>query len=175
MKNRYLENYSNTVKIKVEGKNINNYIKRLIKNKINIIKLIPISYKEVHIIIKYNDYKKLIKYNTIYKTSIINTYGKIKIKELLKKNSILIINMLIGLVLIIFLSNIIFSIDIIHEDKEIRELLKEELNKNGIKKYTFKKNYQTIEQIENNILNDNKDKLEWIEIKESIFLNTIFI
>ncbi len=167
MKNRYLENYSNTVKIKVEGKNINNYIKRLIKNKINIIKLIPISYKEVHIIIKYNDYKKLIKYNTIYKTSIINTYGKIKIKELLKKNSILIINMLIGLVLIIFLSNIIFSIDIIHEDKEIRELLKEELNKNGIKKYTFKKNYQTIEQIENKILNDNKDKLEWIEIKES--------
>ena len=167
MKNRYLENYRNTVKIKVEGKNINNYIKRLIKNKINIIKLIPISYKEVHIIIKYNDYKKLIKYNTIYKTSIINTYGKIKIKELLKKNSILIINMLIGLVLIIFLSNIIFSIDIIHEDKEIRELLKEELNKNGIKKYTFKKNYQTIEQIENKILNDNKDKLEWIEIKES--------
>ena len=167
MKNIYLENYSNTVKIKVEGKNINNYIKRLIKNKINIIKLIPISYKEVHIIIKYNDYKKLIKYNTIYKTSIINTYGKIKIKELLKKNSILIINMLIGLVLIIFLSNIIFSIDIIHEDKEIRELLKEELNKNGIKKYTFKKNYQTIEQIENKILNDNKDKLEWIEIKES--------
>ena len=43
MKNRYLENFDNIVKIKIEGKNINNYIKRLLKARINIIKLIPIA------------------------------------------------------------------------------------------------------------------------------------
>ena len=92
MKNRYLEKFDNIIKIKVEGKNINNFIKRLIKRKINIIKLIPISYKEVHIILKYKDYKELIKYKSIYKISIISTHGKLKTKELLKKNSILFIS-----------------------------------------------------------------------------------
>ena len=167
MKNRYLENFKNIVKIKVEGKNINNYIKRLIKSKINIIKLIPISYKEAHIILNYNDYKKLTKYRTIYKISIIDNYGKLKIKKTLKNNTILLISLLIGIFVIILLSNIVFSIDIIHEDKSIRKLIKNELKKNGIKKYSFKKNYKSLERIEDKILKDNKDKLEWIEINES--------
>ena len=167
MKNRYLEKFDNIIKIKVEGKNINNFIKRLIKRKINIIKLIPISYKEVHIILKYKDYKELIKYKSIYKISIISTHGKLKTKELLKKNSILLFSLLVGIIIIIILSNIIFSIEIIHEDKEIRKILKEELNKNEIKKYRFKKNHTKLEQIEDKILKNNKDKLEWIEIIES--------
>ena len=167
MKNKYLDNFDNIVKIKVEGKNINNYIKRLIKRKINIIKLIPISYKEAHIILKYKDYRELTKYKSIYKISIINTYGKLKIRKIVKKNQILIVSLLIGISIIITLSNIIFSIDIIHEDKEIRRLLKEELEKNGIKKYKFKKSFSKLEKIEDKILEENKDKLEWIEIKES--------
>ena len=61
MENRYLEKYNNIIKIKIEGKNIDNYIKRIIKKKINIIKLIPISYKEVHLIIKLSEYEKIIK------------------------------------------------------------------------------------------------------------------
>ena len=120
MKNRYLDNFDNIVKIKVEGRNINNFIKKIIKKKINIIKLIPISYKEVQIILKYNDYKKIVQMKTIYKVSIINSYGKLKIKRIIKNNLILYISIIIGLILIIILSNIIFSIDIIHEDKTIR-------------------------------------------------------
>ena len=167
MKNRYLDNFDNIVKIKVEGRNINNFIKKIIKKKINIIKLIPISYKEVQIILKYNDYKNIVKMKTIYKVSIINSYGKLKIKKIIKNNLILYISIIIGLILIIILSNIIFSIDIIHEDKTIRNLIKEELSKNGIKKYHFKKKYYELEKIEDIILNNNKDKLEWIEIKEN--------
>ena len=52
MKNRYLEKFDSIIKIKIEGKNINNYIKRLIKRKINIIKQIQISYKEDNLIVK---------------------------------------------------------------------------------------------------------------------------
>lgn len=167
MRNRYLEKINNIVKIKVEGKNINNYLKRLIKRKINIIRLIPISYKEVHIILNYNDYKKLTKYKSIYNISIIDTYGKLKLKRNLKDNYILIFFILIGLSIIILLSNIIFSIDIIHQDKDIQNLLKDELTNHGIKKYTFKKSYKTLESIEDKILESNKDKLEWIEIIES--------
>lgn len=167
MKNRYLEKFDSIIKIKIEGKNINNYIKRLIKRKINIIKLIPISYKEVHLIVKYQDYKKITKYKSTYKISIINTYGTLKMKKTLKKNTILISSLLIGFIIITILSNMIFSIDIIHQDKQIRTLVKKELEINGIKKYQFKKKYQDLEEIENKILKNNKDKLEWIEIIES--------
>lgn len=167
MRNRYIEKFDSIIKIKIEGKNINNYIKRLLKRKINIIRLIPISYKEVHLIIKYQEYQKIIKYKTTYKISIIDTYGTIKIKKNLKKNTILILAIILGLFLIITLSNLIFSIDIIHQDKEIRILLKQELELNGIKKYHFKKSYKELEKIEDKILKKNKDKLEWIEIIES--------
>ena len=167
MKNRYLEKFDSIIKLKIEGKNINNYIKRLIKRKINIIKLIPISYKEVHLIVKYQDYKKITKYKSTYKISIINTYGTLKMKKTLKKNTILISSLLIGFIIITILSNMIFSIDIIHQDKQIRTLVKKELEVNGIKKYQFKKKYQDLEEIENKILKNNQDKLEWIEIIES--------
>ncbi len=167
MKNRYLEKFDDIIKIKIEGKNINNYIKRILKRKINIIKLIPISYKETDIILKYSEYQKLIKYKSTYKISIINNYGKLKIKKTIKKNIILLIFFSMGIFMIILLSNTIFTIDIIHEDKEIRTLIKKELYNNGIKKYTFKKSYKKLEAIEDKILEKNKDKLEWIEIKEN--------
>ena len=37
MKNTFLNRFDNNIKILVEGKNINNYIKRIIKNNIEII------------------------------------------------------------------------------------------------------------------------------------------
>lgn len=167
MQNRITTKFDNIVKVKIEGININNYIRRLLKKKINIIKLIPISYKEVHLIITIKEYEKLIKYKSIYTITIIDRYGQAKLKVKFKKNLILLSALTLGLVLIILLSNVIFSIDIIHEDKEIRDLLKTSLANNGIKKYTLKKDYNTLEKIEENILNTNKDKLEWIEIIES--------
>ena len=167
MKNKYFEKFDSIIKIKITGINIDNYIRRIIKRKINIIKLIPVSHKEAHLILKYQDYQKLTKYNTIYKLSIIEEYGSIKIKNNIKKNTILLIFILISIFIIITLSKIIFSIDIIHSDKKIRTLISNELNKYGIKKYTFKKSYEQLEEIEDKILENNKDNLEWIEIEEN--------
>ena len=166
MKNKYFEKFDSIIKIKITGINIDNYIRRIIKRKINIIKLIPVSHKEAHLILKYQDYQKITKYNTIYKLSIIEEYGSIKIKNNIKKNTILLIFILISIFIIITLSKIIFSIDIIHSDKQIRTLISNELNKYGIKKYTFKKSYEQLEEIEDKILENNKDNLEWIEIEE---------
>ena len=165
MPNRNIKNnIDSIIKVKIEGKNINNYLKRIIKQNITIIRLTPISYKEVHILIKYSDYKKLTKYTSIYRISIIETYGFLKFKRIIKKNIYLIIFSIMGLLLIILLSNLTFSIDIIHQDKELRSLIKDELTKYGLKKYHFKKNYKELETIENSILKHNKNKLEWIEI-----------
>ena len=71
---------------------------------------------------------------------------------------------LLGIAITYILSNIVFNIEIIHSQKNIRELVQKELTKNGITKYRFKKNNEELRKIEGNILKENKETLEWIEI-----------
>jgi len=59
----------------------------------------------------------------------------------------------------------IFKIEVVHNDDEIRKLIMEELNKNNIKKFKLIKSYDYIEKVKQSILNNNKDKIEWIEIE----------
>jgi len=166
MRNTFIDKIESSVKVVIEGKNINNYIKRLIKEKINIINLKYINYNKVEIIIKYSDYLKLKDNRSIYKLKIIDKYGKIKFKDKIKNNYILLLSLIIGIFIIIFLSNIIFNIEIIHTNKDIIELIEKELKNYNIEKYEFKKSYNEIEKIEDKILENNKTKLEWIEIEE---------
>ena len=63
------------------------------------------------------------------------------------------------LILLFILSKMIFSIEVIHSNKDIRDLIYKELNYHGINTFTFKKDYHKLESIENKILSDNKDKL----------------
>ena len=156
--------FNNYIKIEIEGKNINNFIKRLISNKINIYKLDYLSYNKITIIIDYKDYKKIKKIKTIYRIKKIRNYGKLKILEIINKNKILLLSLFIGIVIIFILSNIIFNVEIIHTNKDVIKKVKEELNRYDLKKYKFKKNYEEIEKIEKKILDNNKDLIEWIEI-----------
>lgn len=166
MRNRYLERLDEQVKIKIVGRNIHNFLKRMMKRKIQMIQVIPISYREVHVILKYSEYKKLIQYRSIYEISILEARGRLKLKENIRKNYILLFWLVMGCFLIFFLSHVIFDVEVIHQDKEIRKLLIEELSHYGIHPYTLKKSYDQLEQIEDQILEENKDKLEWIEIIE---------
>lgn len=167
MKNTFFNKFNSIIKIKIEGRNINNFIKRIIKNNINIIKYIPISYKEAILIIRYEDYLKIKKIKTIYEITVISKYGRLKIKEKLKQNKYLLFFLIMGIILLYILSNIIFNIEVIHSSSEVKNLVYKELKENGIKKYIFKKSYEEIEKIEEKILEDNKDKIEWIEITET--------
>lgn len=164
MKNWLLNIFSSSIKIKVTGKNVNNFLRRLIKNNINIRRIIPISYKEVYIIIDYNDYVKITKYKSIYDIKIIRYYGILNIFRFIKKNNFIISFLILGIILINILSNVIFDIEVIHSNSNIIKLVKDELSYYGVKKYSFVKSYDQIEEIEDKILENNKDNLEWIEI-----------
>ena len=164
MKDKIFRIFSSSIKIKVTGRNVNNFIRRLVKSKINIVSVMPISYKEVDIIINYNDLEYINKIKSIYDIEIIRYYGKLNILRLLKKNIYIISFLLLGIGVIYFLSNIIFSIDIIHSNSKIVKLLENELNRYDIKKYSFVKDYNDIEKIEDKILENNKEDIEWIEI-----------
>lgn len=164
MKDKILKIFSSSIKIKVTGRNINNFLKRLINNNINIEKVIPISHKEIDLIINYQDLDKVLKLKTIYNIKIVRYYGKLRIIKRVKKDIFILSSLLISLLLIYTLSNIIFKVEVIHSNKNIIKLVTKELEDNGIKKYKFVKNYQEIEKIKNKILEDNKDTLEWLEI-----------
>ncbi len=164
MKDKIFRFFSSDVRIRVSGKNTNNFIKRLIRNKINIVKVIPVSYKEVDLIIDYNDYADVLKYKAIYDIKVIKYYGKLNILKFIKKNMYIFVFLIIGIITITILSNIIFKVEVIHSNNKLINSLIEELSNYGIKKYSFVKSYDEIEEIENKILENNKDKIEWLEI-----------
>lgn len=164
MKDKILKIFSSSIKIKVTGRNINIFLKRLINNNINIEKVIPISHKEIDLIINYQDLDKVLKLKTIYNIKIVRYYGKLRIIKRIKKDIFILSSLLISLLLIYTLSNVIFKVEVIHSNKNIIKLVTKELEDNGIKKYKFVKNYQEIEKIKNKILEENKDTLEWLEI-----------
>ena len=71
--------------------------------------------------------------------------------------------MLIGGILFLILSNLVVKINIIHENKEIRDIIAEELNEYGIKLLSFKKSYKELDIIRQKILDKYPDKLDWME------------
>lgn len=152
--------------ISVKGRNILRFLHKCKDNKINILNIKNISHKEVIIKINVKDYDKLLKIKSIYKLEIIDSSGILKFKELINKNKIFIITSFLGILFLILLSNIIFNVKIISSDNELNTKIIKELENYGIKKYSFKKSYNQIQKIKENISNEFKDTIEWIEITD---------
>ena len=165
MENLTGERLQNKIKIKVSGNNIERFIKRLYNNHIEILSLKYIDRKSIIMWIYLEDYDKVIKFKSIYKISKISYGGIVKVKKNLYKNRFIILSLLIGYILVLFLSNIIFEVQVVHSSKDIRNLVTKELNKYNVKKYSLKKTFKKLSEISNKILDDNKDKIEWIAIE----------
>jgi len=164
MKN-YLQNLLiSKVTLKILGSNKERLIKRLKNNNIEILNL---KYIDNGIIIKIykKDYEKLLSVKTIYEVSIINYNGLYNTKKRLLNNKYIIISVLICLIILYFLSNLIFDIDVITNDKSMKLKIEEELINNGISKYKLKKDYSELQKIKNNILSKYRNEIEWIEIE----------
>ena len=161
-----IEIFQSKISLNIKGKNINRFIKKLKNSKIDILKIQYKNKNEANIIINKKDYNKLKKVKSIYDITELEVFGLLKIKKNINKNKHLI--MIITLVSLLFVlsTKLIFKIEIIHSNKELRTILKHELKKEGIKKYSFKKNYKEINKIKTKILNNYKDKIEWLEIEE---------
>lgn len=149
------------IKIKITGKNPNYFLNELIKRNINIYHLSK-SNNYLIIIISYSDYLKLLEIKTTYKIKVIRKYGVPRIKELIKRYFYYILFFIIGIIINIILSNMIFNVEVIHPSKEIVNLVKKDLKELGIEKYKFKKNTKIIKE---KILLKEKDKIEWLEIE----------
>ena len=156
---------NNRVKIKIEGKNTDYFLKQLIRNNTNIYDIEKYDNKLL-LVVDYDIYEKIKEIKTTYKISIINYYGINKIINTFKKNLIFIIILLIGILINIFLSNIIFKVEVLHPNKNLVNIITKDLNELGLKKYRFKISNDKKEEIKEKLLNIEKDRLEWLEIEE---------
>lgn len=153
------------MQLKIEGKNIERFIKRLAFHNIELLKITHHSYKSVSILIYKRDYEKVMELKSIYDVTLEEIYGIIKIRKVLSLYRYLLIFGVLAVVLLIFLSNIIFEVEVIHTDGEVRKLLLHELQEYGIEPYHLKKSFQDIQKIKSDILEKYKDSIEWLEIE----------
>jgi len=153
----------NLIWIKIEG----NYYKILLKlNNIGINILDSKKQNDwVLLKIEYEDYLKIKKYLVSYKTTIHSKVGIDKYLDILKKYIVFIVASIIGIILLFFINNIIFKVDIKTNNESIKELLTEELKEQGLSRLRLKKSHKDIEKIVEKILKNNKETLKWLEIK----------
>ena len=164
MENVFLNRFNNIIVLSVKTKNVDRFLTNLYKLNIDIFKVDVVSYREIIVEIYEKDLNKVKKLSILNKIEVIDYKGIKDKKNKFKFNKTLIFSLCFGLSVLIFLSNIIFSIEVVHTSSEIRTFIMNELKENGIKTLQFKKSFSELEKIKNNILDNNKDKLEWLEI-----------
>lgn len=147
---------------------VNNNIRRFIdKCKKYNIELHSVNYIDKNkILVKINsdDYELVKRYNYYSEIEIYSKLGIDCYKEKIFKQRYFILLFIICLISMYFISNVILKINVIHSNKKIRELVKFELEEYGIKKFSYKKDFDELNKIKDQILEDNKDSLEWISI-----------
>lgn len=151
--------------VSIEGKNVYEFLKRIIKEGIEIKK---ITYKDIHhlfLLVSKEDYKILTKIKTSYKIKIKKAYGKALIKQFLKKHAVYLFSLCIAFFFLFFLTHIITEVEVIHTDKKLREALTETLEKEKIKKGCFTKSYEQVQEIKKKIMEKYKENIEWVEIE----------
>ena len=151
----------NKVRI-VVNENSNKFLNYLIYNKIYYDSLNK--YNEYFVLdVSYDDYLYI---RRRYKCHIVKYYGKKNIINIYENNKYVLLSLIISFMLLFLLCNTIFDIKINSDNKDIINIINNSLSDNGIDVYKRKVSFDKLNSIKNKILEDNKDTLEWIEIRE---------
>ena len=152
--------------IKIEGRRPNSLLSLLIILKIPFIKK-----KETkdYLILEIEEeyFQKIKKLAPTYEITILKRTGKAYLIHLYKTKKIFLYSTIFAFLVIILLTNIIFSVRVVETDKEIKDMILTDLRENGITRFRFKVSYKRKEAIREKILEKEKDYLEWWEIEEN--------
>lgn len=151
--------------IKIEGRRPNSLLSLLIILKIPFIKK-----KETkdYLILEIEEeyFQKIKKLAPTYEITILKRTGKAYLIHLYKTKKIFLYSTIFAFLVIILLTNIIFSVRVVETDKEIKDMILTDLRENGITRFKFKVSYKRKETIREKILEKEKAYLEWLEIEE---------
>lgn len=164
-KNSFIDKFKSKIVLRITGKNTERFIRKLSSNKIELLSIQYPKRNIVDITIYKDDYEKVMKLKSIYEIDIVDASGLIKIKNVFKVNKVLVLFLIVGISLLLLLTNTIFKVEVVHTSSEVRTILTNELKSYGMDVYTLKKNFREIEKIKKEILDKYPDKIEWLEIE----------
>ncbi len=165
MNRKFMSYFEGVVVIHVEGKKIERFLAYLYKLNIPLLNIKYVDRRNIIIKILNRDLDKVLNMKTTYEINVTNYEGKLKLREGFRKNLFLLSSLLIGYIFLLVLSNMIFDVEVIHSNANIRNLITEELKEHNIKRWSFKQNFKGIEKIKKEILVEYKDRIEWLEIE----------
>lgn len=149
--------------IEVELKQKNRFLLKCFKNRISVYDTMEDG-ESLFVKILEKDYKKVQKFWFVHVKKK-GTTGILKIKENLKKYHVIFLCLFCFVPTLYFFSHMIVSVEVIHSNQDIRELVLNALEDYGVKKNTWRKEYQELEKIKNSILDRYPESLEWMEIE----------
>src|SRR5574344_348593 len=149
------------LKISVYVYDEDNFLKQMWSINVNLTQIV---YKDKILTCNINT-KDLDKIRKYYHVNIIRNYSKNYLLIYLKKNIIGLISLVFGILLFVFLSNVIVDVNIQSDNTQIVNDLSKELDNYEIKRLTLKKNFYKIQEIKNKIKEKYNNQIEWIEIK----------
>ena len=152
--NKYID-----ITIKVYSKS--NFYKKLIEKNIDI-QILEESKNLIRCYIKPSDLKKIDKF---YDIKINKTFDLNTIKNYFKNNILKYICIIFGIFLYVIFTSTIVDVKINSNNNELVDKLNKSLDKYGIKRFTFKKNFEDINKIKNDLMIEYKNHIEWLEIK----------
>ncbi len=121
--------------------------------------------EEIYFKIYTENFEKIKKFLYTYEFKYHSLSGIYSIKEKVINNKLTLFFSLFSALLLLVFNNIIVDVEIMHESSELINILESELTSYDIKVLSFKKDYEELTKIKNNILNDYKDKIDWLEIE----------
>lgn len=165
MKNGFFDIFKSKVDVKIQGKNIDRFLHKLVHLKIQLLDVVYLRPNEVKVRVYAADYEKMQEIKTIYEMETLDSHGTLKFKKVLSTYRYLLFFMIFGCCFLFFLSRIIFEIEIVHTDKALRELLGKEMEAHGLSLYHFRRSYEELQTIKKDILEKHKTDIEWLEIE----------
>lgn len=143
---------------------LDRFIHKCMDNHLFLKDIIYIDQDNLRCLINLNDYKKIKSLNYYSDIKIISYDGLNGIMVYLKQNFYSLIIIFLCFILLDVLTSYILDVDVIHENKMIRDLVSSELDKYGVKKNHLAYDYNYLEKIRKQIILDHPDKLEWLSI-----------
>ncbi len=165
MKNFLFQRLRGRLKLRISGKNIERFIHRLMGQNIELLRIWYPKRDVVEIEVYSEDYERIEELKTIYDVTIIGSYGILSFRKRIRFYKELLLSLTIGFCFLLLLTNTIFKIEVVHTDSDVRAFLKKELEEHGIKEMTIRKSYHTLDQIRKDIMDENRDRIEWLEIE----------
>ena len=149
----------------IHGKNPKYFLALLIRKHISIYSMEEVP-QGIIILVDFLGYQQIKDIKTSYQIRVLNRYGFAKIEYLFRKYFIFLLGLVFFFCIIFFLSHLIFKVEVIHSNQDIRTIIYNDLEELGISKFRFKVSYDKKEKIVEKILEKETDSIEWLEIEE---------